>query len=81
MSDIAKEIDQEYKMKQIYMCRKCVYWNKSKKSCMEENCVKEKIKKAKKSIDISCTRCYNIVKLREIRLHREGSTQKKEKKL
>lgn len=41
MSDIAKEIDQEYKMKQIYMCKKCVYWNESERRCMEENCVKE----------------------------------------
>ena len=38
MSEIAKDIDHEYKMKKLFMCPKCFFYDKKKKQCTEERC-------------------------------------------
>lgn len=45
MSGIAKQIDEEYRLKKMYQCKKCVYWDESKRNCMQGSCINEKKKK------------------------------------
>mgnify|MGYP004463650889 FL=1 len=41
-SIIAGEIDMEYRMKKVYTCPKCIFYDKENKKCKEKVCQNRK---------------------------------------